>query len=211
MGGHYDSTARIDSTGHARSPGIGCCRAARRCVMNAVIPAAMARRLMARMLAKTVATAATASKQCGGSHAPDSSIARCTRPSADLFDFGLKEKLLTRRLQAWIPDHERAAAGKGRRSARTSPGRNASKDSNSEMSVFCNLGRTPWVYRAFSYQRLFADAEKGPMQIALGQSDICEFESYMPSHAVWSPPLDSALSQCAHLGQKTAHRQRKRI
>src|SRR5260370_18448629 len=54
----------------------------------------------------------------------------------------------------------------------------------SEMSVFCNLGRTPWVYRAFSYQRLFADAEKGPMQIALGQSDICEFESYMPSHAV---------------------------
>src|SRR5258706_14392050 len=54
------------------------------------------------------------------------------------------------------------------------------------MSVFCNLGRTPWVYRAFSYQRLFADAEKGPMQIALGQSDICEFESYMPSHAVRS-------------------------
>src|SRR5467141_2007790 len=54
------------------------------------------------------------------------------------------------------------------------------------MSVFCNLGRTPWVYRAFSYQRLFADAEKGPMQIALGQSDICEFESYMPSHAVVS-------------------------
>src|SRR6059058_2325858 len=48
----------------------------------------------------------------------------------------------------------------------------------SEMSVFCNLGRTPWVYRAFSYQRLFADAEKGPMQIAPGQSDICEFESY---------------------------------
>src|SRR5260221_14349257 len=32
----------------------------------------------------------------------------------------------------------------------------------SEMSVFCNLGRTPWVYRAFSYQRLLADAEKGP-------------------------------------------------
>jgi hypothetical protein len=32
------------------------------------------------------------------------------------------------------------------------------------------------------------------MQIALGQSDICEFESYMPSHAVWSRPLDSALS-----------------
>src|SRR5260221_6739850 len=60
------------------------------------------------------------------------------------------------------------------------------------MSVFCNLGRTPWVYRAFSYQRLFADAEKGPMQIALGQSDICEFESYMPSHAVGSRPLDSA-------------------
>src|SRR5258707_9883007 len=56
----------------------------------------------------------------------------------------------------------------------------------SEMSVFCNLGRTPWVYRAFSYQSLFADAEKGPMQIALGQSDICEFESYMPSHAVRS-------------------------
>src|SRR6266404_9471976 len=54
------------------------------------------------------------------------------------------------------------------------------------MSVFCNLGRTPWFYRAFSYQRLFADAEKGPMQIALGQSDICEFESYMPSHAVRS-------------------------
>jgi len=54
------------------------------------------------------------------------------------------------------------------------------------MSVFCNLGRTPWVYRAFSYQRLFADAEKGPMQIALGQSDICEFESYMPGHAVRS-------------------------
>src|SRR6266436_9436131 len=52
------------------------------------------------------------------------------------------------------------------------------------MSVFCNLGRTPWVYRAFSYQRLCADAEKGPMQIALSQSDICEFESYMPSHAV---------------------------
>jgi hypothetical protein len=43
------------------------------------------------------------------------------------------------------------------------------------MSVFCNLGRTPWVYRAFSYQRLFADAEKGPMQIAPGQSDICEY------------------------------------
>src|SRR5258708_39396477 len=60
------------------------------------------------------------------------------------------------------------------------------EDSNSEMSVFCNLGRTPWVYRAFSYQRLFADAEKGPMQIAPGQSDICEFESYMPSHAVRS-------------------------
>src|SRR6266446_9134410 len=65
------------------------------------------------------------------------------------------------------------------------------------MSVFCNLGRTPWVYRAFSYQRLFADAEKGPMQIALGQSDICEFESYMPSHAVrslWggSQPLQHA-------------------
>src|SRR5260221_12486105 len=35
--------------------------------------------------------------------------------------------------------------------------------------------------------------------------DVSEFESYMPSHAVWSPPLDSALSQCAHLGQKTAH------
>src|SRR5260370_10592890 len=68
------------------------------------------------------------------------------------------------------------------------------EDSNSELSVFCHLGRTPWVYRAFSYQRLFADAEKGPMQIALGQSDICEFESYMPSHAVWSRPLDSALS-----------------
>src|SRR6266436_4179767 len=64
------------------------------------------------------------------------------------------------------------------------------------MSVFCNLGRTPWVYRAFSYQRLFADAEKGPMQIALGQSDICEFESYMPSHAVRSPPLSTgALSR----------------
>src|SRR5260221_14313948 len=61
------------------------------------------------------------------------------------------------------------------------------------MSVFCNLGRTPWVYRAFSYQRLFADAEKGPMQIALGQSDICEFESYMPSHAVVSVgPLECA-------------------
>jgi len=30
------------------------------------------------------------------------------------------------------------------------------------------------------------------MQIALGQSDICEFESYMPSHAVGSRPLDSA-------------------
>src|SRR6266481_195307 len=60
----------------------------------------------------------------------------------------------------------------------------------SEMSVFCNLGRTPWVYRAFSYQRLFADAEKGPMQIALGQSDICEFESYMASHAVCSPDQD---------------------
>src|SRR5260370_39533969 len=65
------------------------------------------------------------------------------------------------------------------------------------MSVFCNLGRPPWVYRAFSYQRLFADAEKGPMQIALGQSDICEFESYMPSHAVrslWggSQPLQHA-------------------
>src|SRR5260221_1135778 len=66
------------------------------------------------------------------------------------------------------------------------------------MSVFCNLGRTPWVYRAFSYQRLFADAEKGPMQIALGQSDICEFESYMPSHAdeslwrVLQPPLRPA-------------------
>src|SRR5260370_18146939 len=57
----------------------------------------------------------------------------------------------------------------------------------SEMSVFCNLGRTPWVYRAFSYQRLFADAEKGPMQIALGQSDISEFESYMASPAVRSP------------------------
>jgi hypothetical protein len=54
------------------------------------------------------------------------------------------------------------------------------------MSVFCNLGRTPWVYRAFLYQRLFADAEKGPMQIAPGQSDICEFESYMPSQAVVS-------------------------
>src|SRR5260370_26933816 len=64
------------------------------------------------------------------------------------------------------------------------------EDSNSEMSVFCNLGRTPWVYRAFSYQRLFADAEKGPMQIAPGQSDICEFESYMPSHAVRSPSAD---------------------
>src|SRR6266446_1458254 len=24
--------------------------------------------------------------------------------------------------------------------------------------------------------------------------DVSEFESYMPSHAVWSPPLDSALS-----------------
>src|SRR5260370_34168017 len=67
------------------------------------------------------------------------------------------------------------------------------EDSNSEMSVFCNLGRAPWVYRAFSYQRLFADAEKGPMQIAPGQSDICEFESYMPSHAVVSSePLECA-------------------
>jgi len=28
------------------------------------------------------------------------------------------------------------------------------------------------------------------MQIALGQSDICEFESYMPSHAVCSPDQD---------------------
>jgi len=42
------------------------------------------------------------------------------------------------------------------------------KDSNSEMSAFCNLGRTPWVYRAFSYQRLFADAGKRPIQIAPG-------------------------------------------
>jgi hypothetical protein len=33
---------------------------------------------------------------------------------------------------------------------------------------FCNLGRTPWVYRAFSYQRLFADAGKRPIQIAPG-------------------------------------------
>ena len=34
------------------------------------------------------------------------------------------------------------------------------------------------------------------MQIALGQSDICEFESYMPSHAVRSPPLSTgALSR----------------
>src|SRR5258705_4904377 len=24
------------------------------------------------------------------------------------------------------------------------------------MSAFCNLGQTPWIYRAFSYQRLFA-------------------------------------------------------
>src|SRR5258707_9865698 len=38
----------------------------------------------------------------------------------------------------------------------------------------------------FRIRDLFADAEKGPMQIALSQSDICEFESYMPSHAVRS-------------------------
>ncbi len=45
----------------------------------------------------------------------------------------------------------------------------------------------------------------------MARARISEFESSQASHAVWSPPLDSALSQCAHLGQKTAHRQRKRI
>jgi hypothetical protein len=39
-------------------------------------------------------------KQCGGSHAPDSSIARCTRPiRRSSFRFWAKEKLLTRRLK----------------------------------------------------------------------------------------------------------------
>src|SRR6266478_4978171 len=53
--------------------------------------------------------------------------------------------------------------------------------------------------------RSFADAEKGPMQIAPGQSDISEFESYMPSHAVrslWggSQPLQTCGLAHAHQG-----------
>jgi hypothetical protein len=28
------------------------------------------------------------------------------------------------------------------------------------MSFFCNLGRTPWIYGAFSYQRLLARSRK---------------------------------------------------
>jgi hypothetical protein len=55
---------------------------------------------------------------------------------------------------------------------------------NSEMSVFCNLGRTPWVYRAFSYQRLFADAEADHQQAIVGARRLgihCQVSRIIPA------------------------------
>jgi hypothetical protein len=47
-----------------------------------------------------------------------------------------------------------------------------------------NAGPNYLVFQNISYQRLFADAGKRPMQIAPCESDICEFESSHPSHGV---------------------------